>query len=142
MIISGKRGKGNLFYVYTNIISPSLDKNALIRFVVDTGASITGIGMIDSIRNDINIFNFEKSDAIASGVGGNLESYILPDCKIMFLTEDGNDIGHTEELDFIQLFHEPRIFEDGYIPVPSLLGIDILDTFKISFKNDDVILEK
>ena len=144
MRILGKRGKGNLFYVYINIISPSLDKSALIRFVVDTGASVTGIGMVDSIRNGINIFDFEKIDDITYGVGGNLESYILPDCKITFLTEDGNNdiVGHTEELNFIQMFHEPRIFENGYNPIPSLLGIDILEKFKISFKDDIVTLEK
>jgi len=124
-------------------MSPSLRSSALIRFVVDTGASMTSIGMIDSIRNGINIFNFEKSDIIISGIGGNLEAYILPDCDLMFLTNDNNeDNVHIEELDRIQMFHEPNIYKDGYIEVPSVLGIDILEKFKISFENDTVILEK
>ena len=142
MRILGRRGRGNLFYIYINIISPALDKSAFVRFVVDTGAAITSIGRKDTITNDINIFEFEKMDDITYGIGGNLESYILPNCKFTFLTDDGDDVGHTEELDFIQMFHEPKIYENGYNPVPSLLGIDILEKFKISFKDDIVILEK
>lgn len=121
-------------------MSPSLRSSALIRFVVDTGASMTSIGMIDSIRNGINIFNFEKSDIIISGIGGNLEAYILPDCDLMFLTNDNNeDNVHIEELDRIQMFHEPNIYKDGYIEVPSVLGIDILEKFKISFENESYV---
>jgi hypothetical protein len=140
--ILGRRGRGNIFYVYININSPALDKSAFVRFVVDTGAAITSMSRKDTITNDINIFEFEKMDDITYGVGGKLESYILPKCKITFLTDDGDDVGHIGELDFIQMFHEPKIYEDGYNPVPSLLGIDILEKFKISFKDDIVILEK
>lgn len=144
MRIFGNRGFSNLFYVLINIRSPFLKNSALIRFVVDTGASITSISMMDSIRNGINIFDFEKSDIVTSGIGGNLEVYILPECNLMFLTNNNNDnnTAHIEELDRVQMFHEPRIYEDDYMEVPSVLGIDILEKFKISFENDIVILEK
>ena len=142
MRIFVKRGSYNLFYVYINVKSPFLRNSALIRFVVDTGASMTSIGMMDSIRNGINIFDFEKSDILVSGVGGNLEAYILPQCNLMFLTNDNNDSIHDEELDKVQMFLEPYIYKDGYIAIPSVLGIDILEKFNISFENDIVILEK
>jgi hypothetical protein len=141
--IFGKRGSHNLFYVYINIRSPFLENSALIRFLVDTGAAMTSIGMMDSIRNGINIFDFEKGDIPATGIGGHLETYILPKCNLMFLTNENSDsIIHNEELDKVQMFHEPDIYQDDYIPVPSILGIDIIEKFKISFQKDLIILEK
>jgi hypothetical protein len=145
--IIGKRGKSRLFYVVAAITSPFLQKSLaqkyiIVRFVVDTGATITCIGMKDALKNNINILTFEKIEDPILGIGGNMDTFRLQNCQMFFQTNIGDNNYHTEPIEEIRFFYEPNLYNKNYRPLPSLLGIDILQRFKISFNEDYVFLEK
>lgn len=142
MKIFGQKGRSGLYLLPAVILSPSLEKAAQIRFIVDTGASITSLGMFDAVRNNIDVLKLKKSDNGAVGIGGHIETFDLTKCSILFLNSDNKY--HKEKLDIISVFYEPNVYNREYKPLPSLLGIDILTNFTILFSQDKnyIILEK
>ncbi len=64
-----------------------------IRFLIDTGASSTIL-----LDNDINIIglelnNLKKADKQITGIGGNIDTYLIEDAVIIFDSDEG-DIYH------------------------------------------------
>ena len=97
MKLIGKRGKSRLFYIVAGVTLPTLQKYVIVRFVVDTGATMTCIGMKDSLKNNLNILTFERVEDGILGIGGSIDTFRLPNCKIYFPSND--DKYHTEPIE-------------------------------------------
>jgi hypothetical protein len=140
--IIGGRGSGNLFYIPTIVRAQNINQNKFfsVRFYVYTGASVTSISDTDAIKNRINylLCNVNPNLTKIAG-GGSLRTRIIPDPEIGFLIEDNKLYIH--KLERIQITDRGNAFDAVTNPTVSLLGIDVLQNFTISFRNNFVFLE-
>ena len=115
----------------TFVISKQLELVFKINFVVDTGSSTTLLSW-----NEVPYATLKTNlceDRIYTTMGGSFKALILPECSLFFYANTGiynlavGDLGVSNYLTV-----------DGRLcpPVASVLGIDILNKFSISFSND------
>jgi hypothetical protein len=139
--IRGKIGKSGLGFVTAYLISqPKI--SATIRFYVDTGASSTTISDRDAKRIGIDYKRLKKAPWSVTGVGGQVDAYLLKGCLIMF-QHDQSIL--AERLDYVTVLrHNPRnkLEEKIALEVPSLMGLDILRKYRVHFVPDGVILTR
>jgi hypothetical protein len=143
--IVGDIGIGGLGYVNAIIMSRSNRIYSPIRFCVDTGCSVTIISHLDGLRIGLDYSNnksLQKSDQqTINGVRAFIP-YILPGVEILFNSE-GTSI--LEYVGNIHVMPPPPITismandESNQI---SLLGVDLLKKFTISFSHNNIILDK
>jgi hypothetical protein len=143
--IVGDIGIGGLGYVNAIIMSKSNRIYSPIRFCVDTGCSVTIISHLDGLRIGLDYSNnksLQKSDQqTINGVRAFIP-YILPGVEILFNSE-GTSI--LEYVGNIHVMPPPPITismandESNQI---SLLGVDLLKKFTISFSHNNIILDK
>lgn len=117
--------------------------SAPIEFILDTGSSKTIINDKDALRLNVDYAHLESSETKYYGLGGTeVESFILPNCRISFTDEIGRSC--PEDLEYvIVLRHKLGTKRDKETigNYPSLLGLDILRKYKITFANFNVTLE-
>src|ERR671932_2197145 len=141
--IVGDIGIGGLGYVNAILMSRPNRIYSPIRFCVDTGCSITIISHLDALRIGLDYSNnksLQKSDQqTINGVRAFIP-YILPDAEILFNSE-GTYI--LEYVGNIHVMPPPPIttsrVNDKSIQI-SLLGVDVLKKFTISFSQNNIIL--
>jgi hypothetical protein len=141
--IKGSQGQGNLFYLPVGVKIQNLNQKRFfhIRFYVDTGASVTSISDSDLLKNRVNYLLFNVNPALTKIAGGGfIRTRIIPNPEIAFLTEENNLYIH--KLEKIEIMDRNNPFDAVANPTVSLLGIDFLKNFTISFKNNFVFLEK
>jgi hypothetical protein len=142
--IVGDIGIGGLGYVNAILMSRPNRIYSPIRFCVDTGCSVTIISHLDALRiglDDSNNKSLQKSDQqTISGVLAFMP-YILPSAEILFNSE-GTSI--LEYVGNIHVMPPPPATttsrandESNQI---SLLGVDVLKKFTISFSQNNIIL--
>jgi len=125
-------------YIQAYIASPHIKRISPIVFLVDLGATITTILEGDCVRLGIDCDHLEKASKPAVIPGGRADTYVLRDVIIIFETREG-ELGF-ERLDKIDVI-PPKA--DSLILPFSLLGIDILSRFKLTYsKKDGLVLEK
>jgi hypothetical protein len=109
---------------------------------MDTGSEITTISYSDA-RN-LNILNVGGTPVKSIGIGGiNVDNIPLYNCAIFFFLDNYMSI-HIERLKIIHI-SKPIITLENYdaiMRLPSLLGMDFLQRYRMSYKNNQVILEK
>jgi hypothetical protein len=133
----------DLFVIPASINSPKLKSSGVIEFIVDTGSSKTTINDKDvrRLRIDYNILDASRVDFF--GVGGTgVKSYEMADCKLLFT--DADEKLYPEELDYVVVNeHTFRSEEEEkqMMAFNSLLGLDILKHYTISFSNFELFLE-
>ena len=143
--IVGDIGIGGLGYVNAIVMSRPNRIYSPIRFCVDTGCSVTIISHLDALRIGLDYSNnksLQKSDQqTINGVRAFIP-YILPDAEILFNSEG------TSILEYVGNIHvmppPPATIsrandESNQI---SLLGVDVLKKFTISFSQNNIILGK
>jgi hypothetical protein len=98
---------------------------------VDTGSSTTLLSW-----NEVPYATLKtnlKEDRVLTGTGGSFKAFILPECSLFFYANNGihnlavGDLGLSNYLTV-----------DGRLcpAVPSVLGINILNKFDISYSDD------
>jgi hypothetical protein len=142
--ILGDIGIGGLGYINAILMSRPNRIYSPIRFCVDTGCSVSIISHLDAIRIGLDYSNnirLQKSDhPTINGVRAFIP-YMLPDAEILFNSEP------TYILEYVGNIH--------VMPPPppsttsrandesnqiSLLGVDVLKKFTISFSQNNIIL--
>jgi hypothetical protein len=119
------------YYVPAFVISKQLELVLKINFLVDTGAPTTLLSW-----NEVPYTTLQTNlheDRMYTTMGGSFRTFILPECSLFFYTNTGifnlvaGDLGLSNYLTI-----------DGRLcpAVPSVLGIDILNKFDISFSAD------
>jgi hypothetical protein len=149
--IVGDIGIGGLGYVNAIVISRPNRIYSPIRFCVDTGCSVTIISHLDALRIGLNYNSLQKSDQKSLNGLGDYIPYILPTTEILFTFEG------TSLLEYVGDIHimPPRSrlnnnnnnsgssSQMSLLGIQiSLLGIDVLKKFTISFSQNNIILGK
>jgi hypothetical protein len=142
--IVGDIGIGGLGYINAILMSRPNRIYSPIRFCVDTGCSVTIISHLDALRIGLdysNNKNLQISDQqTINGVRAFIP-YMLSGAEILFNSEG---ISILEYVGNIHVMPPPptttnRANESNQI---SLLGVDVLKKFTISFSQNNIILDK
>lgn len=108
-----------------------------IILLVDSGATVTTLLEGDAERFGINFRKLKKSKIPVQVGGGIMYPYMLEDVALIFRTT--NEKPHVERLRAIDVIKPTRT---GTRPEFSLLGVDVLSRFKMTYNKDYIILEK
>ena len=125
-------GDSGLYCIATNIFTPFCEPK-IIPLVVDTGTSHTTLnpkGAYDlGITTTVMDMLSTEGAITATGLG---HYALLHDCTLEFLTS--MEQRHSETVKVIHVSDNHK--------VPSLLGMDVLQHYTISFPDNRVLLEK
>jgi hypothetical protein len=135
--IVAKKGYGGLYYAPAYLSSSNLNEIAVIRFAIDTGATVTTISSVDAALNGIDWSKLQPLSPTYSATTPNIHTCFISDCKVGFISGDGR-------LSVDQL-SQINVFCDSHnITIQSVLGLNLLDNYQIYFSNDkmSMILSK
>jgi predicted aspartyl protease len=134
--IEGRIVSGWLPFIYAKFICDQLQVNMDILLVVDTGTAITTINEFDARQMKIDYSKLtRKQDSL--GIGGSAESYVADSCHLYF--GEGIESIDVTPVKFLRQLDVDKADQERY---PSLLGMDVLINYRISFTESKVILEK
>jgi hypothetical protein len=128
--IVAKLGYGGLYYAPAYVRSPSLDEVVLIRFAIDTGATITSISSVDAVLNGIDCSKLQALSPTLSATIPNIHTCFISDCKLGFVSGDDNE-PYIEELSQVNVFCDSH-----NITIQSVLGLNLLINYQIYFSAD------
>jgi hypothetical protein len=119
------------YYVPAFIISKQLESVFKINFLVDTGAPATLLSW-----NEVPYTTLQtnlREDRMYTAMGGSFKTLILPECSLFFYANTG-----IYNLEVGDLGLSNYLTVDGRLcpPISSMLGIDILNKFDISYSDD------
>lgn len=103
-----------------------------LLFLVDTGCSKTTISGLDSLRLGIDDKRLRKG-ADDSGVGGSVRTYTLANITLTFIDTKGKQ--HHHKMKSVDVFSLSKEM------LPSLLGIDFLQEYAISYSKEYCYLD-
>jgi hypothetical protein len=136
LAIEGQLISGWLPFIYAKFICDQLQVNRDILLVVDTGTAITTINEFDARQMKIDYSKLtKKQDSL--GIGGSAESYTADSCHLYF--GKGIESVDVKPTKFLRQINVEKADQERY---PSLLGMDVLRDYKISFTGSKVFLEK
>jgi predicted aspartyl protease len=107
-----------------------------ILLVVDTGTAITTINEFDARQMKIDYSKLARNQD-SLGIGGSAESYLADSCHLYF--GEGIESVDVKPVKFLRQIDVKKADQERY---PSLLGMDVLRNYKISFTESKVILQK
>lgn len=136
MQIVGKLIPGWLPFIFVKFICDQLDINRDILMVVDTGTAITTINEFDARGMKIDYSKLKKNQD-SLGIGGQAESYFADSCHLYF--GEGIESVDVQPVRFLKQSSVENALQERY---PSLLGMDVLKNYKISFTESTVVLER
>jgi predicted aspartyl protease len=134
--IVGKLIPGWLPFIYVKFICDQLGINKDILMVVDTGTNITTINEFDAREMKIDYSKLKKNQD-SLGIGGQAKSYFADSCHLYF--GEGIESVDVQPVRFLKQSSVENAIQEQY---PSLLGMDVLKNYKISFTKSKVILER
>jgi predicted aspartyl protease len=134
--IVGKLIPGWLPFIYVKFICDQLGINKDILMVVDTGTAITTINEFDAREMKIDYSKLKKNQD-SLGIGGQAKSYFADSCHLYF--GEGIESVDVQPVRFLKQSTVENAIQERY---PSLLGMDVLKNYKISFTKSKVILER
>lgn len=132
------------YYIQANLIS-EYHKNQLrpITFLIDTASQFTSISYNDSLALDFNWDVLQGGRSI-SMFNVTMPTAVIPECGLAFKLPNNRSI-ITELLDSI-FIHKPVITkrEDAkkVALIPSILGLDCLNRYRLTIQDSYIILEK
>jgi hypothetical protein len=129
--IIARKGYGGLYYVPAYLSSPCLNELALIRFAIDTGATITSISSVDAVMNGIDCSKLESLSPTFSATTPHIHTCFISDCRLGFISDDDQNSLSIEELSQVNIFCDSQ-----YVTVQSVLGLNLLSNYQIHFSND------
>lgn len=132
--------RGDAGYINVHIISRSLGIDETVEFLIDTGASRTTLLDKDAIFLDLNYDDLKKHSQNVSGIGGSVETFVIEDSTLILGSEEMHVPILVLRHDLENLNKEERI---KILRMPSLLGRDVINRFKLIFgkEQDEIIFE-
>jgi len=136
-------GKYTEAYVPAIVVCDKMSFVAVMRFLVDTGASRTSISEGDAVRYGIDYSKLEKGST-ALGIGGTADAYNMCGCLLAFKKEGEAGFHRIRMKTISVLKHSTRNADvrRRLRVLPSLLGRDVLDKFELIRRKDTLILLK
>lgn len=142
--IVGDIGIGGLGYINAILMSRPNRIYSPISFCVDTGCSVTIISHLDALRIGLdysNNKNLQISDQrTINGVRAFIP-YILSGAEILFNSEGTSILEYVENIHVMPPLTTTSRANDESNQI-SLLGVDVLKKFTISFSQNNIILGK
>ena len=143
--IVGDIGIGGLGYINAILMSRPNRIYSPIRFCVDTGCSVTIISRLDALRIGLDYSNnksLQKSDQqTINGVRAFIP-YILPGVEILFNSEGTSILEYVGNIHVMPPPTTTISMANDESNQISLLGVDLLKKFTISFSHNNIILDK
>jgi hypothetical protein len=143
--IVGDIGIGGLGYINAIVMSRYNRIYSPIRFCVDTGCSVTIISHLDALRIGLDYSNnksLQKSDQqTINGVRAFIP-YILSGAEILFSSEGTSILEYVGNIHVMPPPPTTTSRANDESNQISLLGIDVLKKFTISFSQNNIILGK
>jgi aspartyl protease len=143
--IVGDIGIGGLGYINAILMSRPNRIYSPIRFCVDTGCSVTIISRLDALRIGLDYSNnksLQKSDQqTINGVRAFIP-YILPDAEILFNSEGTSILEYVGNIHVMPPPPTTTSMANDESNQISLLGVDVVKNFTISFSQNNIILGK
>lgn len=136
MSIEGRLVPGWLPFIYVKFICDQLEINKDILMVIDTGTAITTINEFDARGMKVDYSKLTKNQN-SLGIGGQTESYLAESCHLYF--GEGIESVDVQPVKFLKQSNVEKADQERY---PSLLGMDVLRNYKISFTKSTVTLER
>ena len=141
--IVGDIGIGGLGYINAILMSRPNRIYSPIRFCVDTGCSVTIISHLDALRIGLDYSNnksLQKSDQqTINGVRAFIP-YILSGAEILFNSEGTSILEYVGNIHVMPPPPTTTSRANDESNQISLLGVDVLKKFTISFSQDNIIL--
>lgn len=124
------------------LVSDELNIGKPIEFLIDTGASRTTILDNDAIRLEIDYSKLGRFEGGTVGIGGVVDTYILPNVRLVFPTMDGIYEERLKEIFLLKHIIEDKYVEERIKRIPSLLGRDFLNKYTLALdrKRGSVII--
>jgi hypothetical protein len=142
--IVGDIGIGGLGYVNAILMSRPNRIYSPIRFCVDTGCSVTIISHLDALRIGLDYSNnksLQKSDQQTINGVRAFMPYILSCAEILFNSEGTSILEYVGNIHVMPPPTTTSRANDESNQI-SLLGVDVLKKFTISFSQNNIILGK
>lgn len=132
MRIKGSWGEFEAPYVIAFLISDDLNIRKPVEFLIDTGASRTTILDSDAIRLGIDYSKLQRFKQGTVGIGGVVDTYILPNARLVFPIPDGVHEERIKEVFVLKHIIKDKRMEERIKKIPSLLGRDFLNRYTLA----------
>lgn len=109
---------------------------------IDSGASRTVIADADAQRIDIDYSRLSKAPENAIGIGGEVDIYTMSDCMLIFEFKDSVFVEYPDTISVLKSPTKTKKQREHAKALPSLLGLDVLHNYSITFTPKSVILER
>lgn len=136
----------NIFKITLDVSIPALDIDKKpVDFLIDTGASLSGIYTDDAIN--LNILSFDKtSNTLINFHNLDINDINRIDSPVEVLDVNNEIVLEKDGKVFTKLDNmfvlKPEVFEPEMLMDLNILGMDALFDYRIEFNNDEAILEK
>ena len=126
--------KGDSIFINAHLISSALKIDETIEFLIDTGASRTTLLDRDAIFLGVNYSKIPKYKQQVSGIGGTVETHIIPDASLIIKSGNHRKDFSMPVLAVRHLLDEMNETERiRILRLPSILGRDILSQFRLIY---------
>lgn len=143
--IVGDIGIGGLGYINAIVMSRPNRIYSPIRFCVDTGCSVTIISHLDALRIGLDYSNNKNlqisNQQTINGVRAFIP-HILPDAEILFNSEGTSILEYVGNIHVMPPPSTTTSRANDESNQISLLGVDVLKNYTISFSQNNIILGK
>lgn len=134
-------------FILGSIICCQFSEPKQIRFLVDTGASLTTILSYDTLKLGIDCTKLSLTDGSFSTANGTRKGHDLKDVELKLNTNDGTAEQSTVTLSFksVPCFSPPTTIDESVVSEDtySILGMDVLFLFKKwQYTDKTLILEQ
>lgn len=121
-------------FIEARLVSKSLSIDKKVTFLVDTGASRTTLLDKDALRLRLRYDKLFKSKSSLIGIGGTISCFIITDSTLIFRSSKG-DINVTLPVSVAKhpLEHMDAHLKTQILRLPSLLGRDVINRYKLNF---------
>ena len=121
-------------FIEARLISESLQLDEKVSFLVDTGASRTTLLDKDALRTGIRYDKLTKSKSSLIGIGGTISCFIITDSTLTFRSSKGNvSVKLAISVAKHPLEHMDAHSRTQILRLPSLLGRDVINKYKLTF---------
>ena len=137
MRLEGYWGEFEAPYVSAILICGVLEIRKPVEFLIDTGASRTTILDNDAIRLGIDCGKLQRFEPGTAGIGGVVDTFIIPNAKLLFRTRSGLHREELEEIFVLRHDVEEREIGERIQRLPSLLSRDVLNKYGLVLLKSD-----
>ncbi len=131
MNLYGTWGPHDAPYVPAFVSCPSLEISFAVSFLIDTGASRTTILDSDAIRIGLDYSKLDRFIPGTTGIGGVVDTYIVPNVSLIFITDEGIHEEEFEEILVLRHIIKKKEEQERIKKLPSLLGRDFTNKLKL-----------